>query len=193
MDHGDGRASQSIGNCQEIDRAGPDNCDSPDTDGDGIWDVCDACTDTDHDGFGYPGFPANTCPVDPCPADPNKQAPGLCGCGVADTDTDCDGTPDCLDLCPNDPNKQAPGLCGCGAADGDTDGDLVLDCLDNCPDTANPDQADSNSDGVGDACTLPPAGQPAPCGCSPGLPFAAPLTLLGVGWMKRRKGKWNHQ
>ena len=33
--------------------------------------------------------------VDNCPNDPNKVDPGICGCGVADTDSDLDGTPDC--------------------------------------------------------------------------------------------------
>jgi len=36
-------------------------------DGDGLGDACDPCTDTDRDGFGDPGFPANTCPPDNCP------------------------------------------------------------------------------------------------------------------------------
>jgi len=40
------------------------------------------------------------------------------------------------------------GLC----VDGDTDSDGVRDCFDNCPCVANADQADSNGDGVGDAC-----------------------------------------
>lgn len=35
----------------------------------------------------------------------------------------------------------------------DTDGDGIEDDQDNCPTTPNPDQADSNGDGVGDACT----------------------------------------
>ncbi len=38
----------------------------------------------------------------------------------------------------------------------DVDGDGVPDATDNCPNVANPDQQDSNSDGVGDACTSPP-------------------------------------
>ena len=35
----------------------------------------------------------------------------------------------------------------------DSDGDGVYDDEDNCPDTANEDQADTNGDGIGDACT----------------------------------------
>jgi hypothetical protein len=43
----------------------------------------------------------------------------------------------------------------------DTDEDGVADCIDNCPDVANPDQADGNGNGIGDACedTTPPATQ----------------------------------
>ncbi|MBK5218688.1 MAG: thrombospondin type 3 repeat-containing protein [Thermoleophilia bacterium] len=38
--------------------------------------------------------------------------------------------------------------------DGDEDGDGVADGLDNCPADSNPDQADSNLDGTGDACQV---------------------------------------
>jgi len=41
------------------------------------------------------------------------------------------------------------GLC---AASGDADGDTVCDDTDNCPSTYNPDQRDTDADGVGDAC-----------------------------------------
>jgi hypothetical protein len=34
----------------------------------------------------------------------------------------------------------------------DTDQDGVVDCRDNCPDVPNPDQRDSNGDGIGNAC-----------------------------------------
>jgi hypothetical protein len=39
-------------------------------------------------------------PIDLCPNDPDKIDPGECGCGVPDTDTDNDGTPDCNDNTP---------------------------------------------------------------------------------------------
>ena len=35
--------------------------------------------------------------ADQCPDDPNKIEPGICGCGVPDTDTNMDGEPDCVD------------------------------------------------------------------------------------------------
>jgi hypothetical protein len=54
---------------------------------------------------------------DQCPNDPQKTSPGLCGCGVADTDSDGDGTPDCQDQCPSDATKTSPGACGCGTAE----------------------------------------------------------------------------
>jgi len=38
-----------------------------DADEDGVGDSCDTCTDYDGDGFGDPGFPANTCTLDNCP------------------------------------------------------------------------------------------------------------------------------
>lgn len=67
-------------------------------------------------------------PIDNCPDDPNKTEAGLCGCGVADTDSDNDGTPDCDDNCPNDPNKVAPRSCGCGIPDTDANNNGTPDC-----------------------------------------------------------------
>ena len=54
--------------------------------------------------------------ADLCPSDPVKALPGACGCGIADTDTDADGTPNCLDACPADAARVAPGDCGCANA-----------------------------------------------------------------------------
>ena len=39
-----------------------------------------------------------------------------------------------------------------GPATDDSDGDGVPDNIDNCPNTPNPSQADSDEDGVGNAC-----------------------------------------
>lgn len=71
--------------------------------------------------------------IDACPDDPDKINPGVCGCGMPETDGDLDGTPDCMDECDSDPNKTTAGVCGCGVADSDADGDRILDCKDNFP------------------------------------------------------------
>jgi hypothetical protein len=55
--------------------------------------------------------------IDGCPDDPAKTEPGICGCGIPDTDTDNDSTPDCHDGCPANPDKILPGLCGCDVPD----------------------------------------------------------------------------
>jgi Thrombospondin type 3 repeat len=91
---------------------------------------------------------------DSCPSDPLKTSPGQCGCGNLDTDTDSDGTADCNDNCASDPNKIAVGQCGCGFAESlDTDSDGICGiATDNCPTVSNVDQADGDSDGVGNAC-----------------------------------------
>ncbi|MBP8238376.1 MAG: T9SS type A sorting domain-containing protein [Saprospiraceae bacterium] len=136
--------------------------------------------DTDNDGFGDPNMNTSACTqpsgyvannTDLCPADPNKQAPGACGCSVADVattwhaDTDNDGfgdpnasisgfsctqpsgyVADNTDLCPADPNKQAPGACGCGVTDVATTW---------YADTDNDDFGDPNASISGFSCTQP--------------------------------------
>jgi len=100
--------------------------------------------------------------LDLCPYDP-KTEPGVCGCGVADTDLDSDGTADCIDGCPNDPNKITPGVCGCDVADIDSDSDGVPDCNDQCPAIAD---VDTDGDGVLD--------------CDDGCPSDANKTAAGT-------------
>ncbi|MCB9683106.1 MAG: hypothetical protein H6733_16700 [Alphaproteobacteria bacterium] len=116
---------------------------------------------------------------DDCPSDPNKTSPGQCGCGVPDTDSDNDGTADCIDQCPNDGAKTAPGVCGCGTADTDGDGDGTPDCNDACasdpaktaPGVCGCGVADVDSDGDAtldcqDACPLDgDKTAPGVCGC----------------------------
>lgn len=54
----------------------------------------------------------------------------------------------------NDQSESSPP----GSVIEDRDSDGIVDAIDNCPDAANQDQADSNSNGVGDVCdaVLPP-------------------------------------
>lgn len=148
-------ANENAANCP-VDCTAAENCsDGIDNDEDGLND----CTDPD-----CVAFPA--C-VDQCPEDPNKTAPGECGCGTADTNTDHDNVADCHDGCPEDPMKVDPGICGCGHAEidlnhdsicdtnQDADHDGVLNESDNCPNVANPGQENLDSgtgDLLGDAC-----------------------------------------
>jgi len=104
---------------------------------------------------------------DACPSDPNKTLAGTCGCGVPETDTDSDNTPNCSDECPYDFNKTLRGQCGCGVAETDTDSDGTPDCIDLCPSDplkTNPgtcgcgvvDSGDSDSDGYLDCIDVCP-------------------------------------
>ncbi|UCE61684.1 MAG: right-handed parallel beta-helix repeat-containing protein, partial [Phycisphaerales bacterium] len=90
----------------------PDECDlsteaSTDCNANGIPDECDAKSGADCDGDEVP----DECQVDDdgdgvinecdgCPVDARKTDPGLCGCGVDETDNDGDAVPDCTDRCP---------------------------------------------------------------------------------------------
>jgi len=104
----------------------------PDTDGDGLPDGEDHCTDRDRDGAGDPGFPANSCPMDDCPSISN----------ISQVDADLDGLGDACDNCPGafDPLQE------------DADQDGRGDACDNCQSVFNPDQEDADQDGVGDIC-----------------------------------------
>ncbi len=121
---------------------------------------------------------------DACPADPNKTSPGSCGCGKAETDTDNDGTPDCIDT--DDDNDGIPDTNDCAPLDAtigsatiwyqDTDGDGKGDpssTLNACT------QPTGYVSVAGDACPLDPdkttAGN---CGC--GHTEASCLDCAGV-------------
>ncbi|MDG1113559.1 MAG: Ig-like domain-containing protein, partial [Pseudomonadales bacterium] len=109
--------------------------DQADFDGDGIGDACDA--DDDNDGA-----------VDPDDAFPKNAAEQLDtdedGIGNnQDDDDDGDGVSDSDDV---DPLNAGQSILA------DLDGDGVTDGLDNCVAVANPDQADNESDGIGDPC-----------------------------------------
>lgn len=55
--------------------------------------------------------------VDLCPGDPNKVAPGVCGCGVVESDVDADGVCGSVDNCPAVANASQADLDGDGAGD----------------------------------------------------------------------------
>ena len=97
---------------------GEPNPDQHDADHDGFGDVCDNCTDTDNDGFGNPGYPANTCSVDNCPTISN---PGQ-------EDEDSDGIGDaCETGCCNGRVGDANGLGGDEPTIGDVS--VIIDLL----------------------------------------------------------------
>ena len=92
----------------------------------------------------------------------------IAGCGSSELDSDNDGVADDLDLCANTQIGFIVDNTGCPIVVGDdTDRDTIGDSTDNCPIIFNPDQADANADGTGDACeivgtiaiTSPTAGQ----------------------------------
>jgi len=92
------------------------------------------CYDTDGDGYGDPGYPANYCQTDNCPSIYNPDQ----------SDSDFDYLGDSCDNCIYVYNTNQL----------DTDMDMVGDSCDNCITVINSDQADSDSDDVGDACDV---------------------------------------
>ena len=117
--------------------------------------------DSDVDDNGNPAPDGVADCNDLCPLDPFKIDPGVCGCGVADTDSDGDGVANCIDNCPSVPN----------ADQNDTDFDNRGDVCDNCPAASNANQSDQDNDGAGDACDAceldPSKTEIGACGCTP--------------------------
>lgn len=117
-----------------------DGCQGSDADGDGTPDECDNCpavpnpeqSDRDRDGF---GDPCDECSGDDASGDTDSDG----DCDDRDYDDDGDG---CWDSEDPAPTTHSP----------DDDGDRHGEDCDNCPDVANPEQADRDGDGIGNAC-----------------------------------------
>jgi len=148
----DGIGDNCGDNCPRV-----SNPDQTDSDNDSYGDACDS--DDDNDGFDDP--------VDNCPLDAN----------LGQADTDGDGAGDACDNCRNDPNPDQSNVDGDSqgdVCDDDADNDGIFDdgdgsgtkgdnpcmggattnCDDNCPLDQNADQADANSNAVGDVCEV---------------------------------------
>lgn len=126
----------------------------PDTDDDGITELYD-CAPTDPDKSGFADCfitvvePAGPIPPDQIPdfdfepdVSPEEPAgPDLDLDPIPGTDTDGDGCSDAVEFGKHtDPENP------------DTDGDGLPDCIDNCPIVFNPEQIDSEGNGIGDRC-----------------------------------------
>src|SRR5262249_32734128 len=121
-----------------------------DLDADTIGDACDPCTDTDADGFGNPGFPANTCIADNCPSIGNPTQ----------VNSDLDTFGDACDNCPavtnadqaNSDSDPAGDVCDCAPTNGAVYPNAVEtnDGLDNnCPGDADYGLVDEISGTIG--------------------------------------------
>ncbi|MCW5891156.1 MAG: thrombospondin type 3 repeat-containing protein [bacterium] len=184
--------------------------DSPDLNGNGLPDVCEApfTPDGDADGDGVPNGEDN------CPLVANPDQADSDGNGIGDAcdtvtpppgqdDDDGDGVPNEIDNCVDVANPDQADSDGDGLGDAcdpivtppgpdprDSDGDGIDDADDNCPFMANADQSDLNGDGIGDLCqcTLPAPGRCIPGGGNPRTDCLAEFNTPGPV-LHRRGGK----
>ena len=125
-----------------------------DTDGDGVTDDIDVCSNTPE------GETANevgcsptqrdtdgdtvTDDLDTCADTPEDAEVDENGCADSQKDTDGDGVSDDLDTCADTPSGETVDENGCSGSQKDTDGDGVSDDLDTCADTTEGVTVDEN-------------------------------------------------
>lgn len=140
-------------------------------------------SETDKDGDGILDEQDN------CPSIFNPVRPMDVG---RQADADGDGIGDACDECPEDATQRCE-----RAVATDLDGDGIPNGIDNCPSIPNPDQADADADGHGDACDACAAANPGaePCALpistvrdpsAPGHP-TAPTIVSVEGFVSARK------
>ena len=165
------------GVCSDIDNCpSTDNLDQADSDGDGFGDDCDGCPD-----------------------DAAKAAPGFCGCGFVDLDTDADGAANCT----GEPSVPVDDMDDSGGGDdpADDDHDSPDGSMDDGTTTGDPppvddDMDDSPTDDVadptGDEGDSPDeATPPVPPRCGLGMLMSLPLSLLGLTLLRvRTRRSW---
>ena len=138
LDADDDGVGDACDNCPDN-----ENVDQRDSDGDGVGDSCDSCR--------FVTFGPVGCETDADCADAGGRCAENRQC-TRDLDSDSDGKGDACD-----PDDDGDGVCDpCGAAPLAACRGAVANptCAgaDNCPALANPDQADGDQSGVGDAC-----------------------------------------
>jgi hypothetical protein len=129
----------------------------PDTDDDGVRDVCDVC-----------------------PNDTDKIEPGVCGCGKADTDADGNGLIDCLE----DAGSGTGGTGTGGDPSGGTGGSTEPPTDGDPPDGTDGTGGDSAGSGAGSGSgTIP---RPCSFGTGALLSLASILTVIRLHPIRRR-------